>query len=39
MSLKSKLGVQSRVDLMRVVVESGHLADMLKTAGIDCEDR
>jgi len=34
MSLKSKLGVQSRVDLMRVVVESGHLADMLKTAGI-----
>ena len=34
MSLKTKLGVQSRVDLMRVVVESGHLADMLKTAGI-----
>jgi two-component system response regulator NreC len=37
-SLKSKLGVQSRADLMRVVAESGHLADMLKTAGINQVD-
>ena len=33
-SLKSKLGAQTRADLMRVVVESGHLANMLKAAGI-----
>lgn len=37
-SLKSKLGAQSRVDLMRAVVESGHLADMLKAAGIGREN-
>ena len=35
MSLKGKLGVQSRADLMRVVVESGRLANMLKAVGIE----
>ena len=33
-SLKRKLGAQTRTDLMRFIVESGHLADMLRTAGI-----
>lgn len=37
-SLKSKLGAGSRADLMRVVVESGQLADMLRAAGIGQED-
>ena len=37
-SLKSKLGAQSRADLMRVVAESGHLADMLRAAGIAQKD-
>lgn len=34
-SLKNKLGARTRADLMRVVVESGQLAEMLRTAGID----
>lgn len=38
-SLKGKLGAQTRADLMRVVVESGHLADMLKAAGIGQRDQ
>ncbi len=36
-SLKNKLGARTRVDLMRVVVESGHIADMLRAAGIGQE--
>lgn len=38
-SVKSKLGARNRVDLMRAVVESGHLAAMLRTAGIGQEHR
>ncbi len=38
-SVKSKLGTQNRADLMRAVVESGHLASMLKAAGIGQEDQ
>ena len=34
-SLKAKLRIHTRADLMRSVVESGHLADMLKAAGFD----
>ena len=37
-SLKSKLGAQNRVDLMRVIVESGHMADMPRAAGIGQND-
>ncbi len=37
-SLKVKLGIQSRADLMRAVVESGHLAAMLRTAGFEGAD-
>lgn len=37
-SLKSKLGAQTRADLMRIVVEAGHLADMLRVAGIGQKD-
>ena len=37
-SLKSKLGARNRADLMRVVVESGHLSDMLRAAGIGRQD-
>ncbi len=38
-SLKSKLGATNRADLMRVVVESGRLADMLRAAGIGRAER
>ena len=38
-ALKNKLGARSRVDLMRAVVASGHLTDMLKTAGIGQGDQ
>ena len=37
-SLKAKLRLHTRADLMRAVVESGHLADMLKAAGFDGPD-
>lgn len=37
-SLKSKLGARTRVDLMRAVVESGHITDMLRAAGFGPED-
>jgi two-component system response regulator NreC len=33
-ALKNKLSARTRADLMRVVVESGHIADMLRSAGI-----
>ena len=38
-SLKNKLGAQTRADLMRIVVESGHIADMLRAAGIGQKDQ
>ena len=38
-SLKRKLRAQSRADLMRVVVESGRLTDMLAVAGMEQKDR
>lgn len=38
-SLKGKLGAGSRADLMRAVVESGHLPDMLRAAGIGQKDQ
>ena len=38
-SLKHKLGARTRADLMRVVVESGHIAHMLEVAGIAQEDQ
>lgn len=38
-SLKNKLDAKSRVDLMRVVAESGHITDMLLAAGIGQEDQ
>lgn len=38
-SLKNKLGARTRADLMRVVAESGRIADMLRTAGIGTQDR
>lgn len=38
-SLKNKLGAKNRADLMRVVVESGHIAHMLEAAGIGQEDQ
>ena len=38
-SLKNKLGAKTRVDLMRIVVESGHIADMLRAAGVGQEDQ
>ena len=38
-SLKNKLGAKTRPDLMRIVVESGHIADMLRVAGIAVEDQ
>ena len=38
-SLKNKLGARTRVDLMRIVVEAGHIADMLKAAGIVPKDQ
>ena len=37
-SLKNKLGATTRVDLMRVVAESGHITDMLLAAGIGQAD-
>ena len=37
-SLKRKLRAQNRADLMRVVVESGQLTNMLATAGIGQKD-
>ncbi len=37
-SLKKKLGVKTRVGLMRVVVESGHISEMLRAAGIGRAD-
>ena len=37
--LKNKLGAKTRVDLMRIVVESGHIADMLRAAGVGQEDQ
>ena len=38
-SLKRKLSAQSRADLMRVVVESGQLANMLAVAGMGQKDQ
>ena len=38
-SLKNKLVAKTRVDIMRVVVESGHIADMLRVAGIGQTDQ
>jgi two-component system response regulator NreC len=38
-SLKRKLRAQNRADLMRVVVESGQLANMLAAAGIGQKDQ
>ena len=38
-SLKRKLGAQNRADLMRVVVESGQVADMLAVAGMGQKDQ
>jgi len=37
-SLKNKLDAKTRVDLMRVVAESGHITDMLLAAGIGQAD-
>ena len=37
-SLKGKLDAATRADLMRVVVESGHLSDMLRVAGLEKKD-
>lgn len=37
-SLKSKLGAHNRADLMRIVVESGQLTNMLRAAGFGEED-
>lgn len=37
-SLKNKLGARTRADLMRVVVESGHITDMLRVAGLGQEN-
>lgn len=36
--LKKMLGARNRADLLRAVVESGHLADMLAAAGIEREE-
>jgi len=38
-SLKNKLGASTRADLVRVVAESGHIADMLRVAGIAPQDQ
>ena len=38
-SLKRKLGARNRADLMRVVVESGQLANMLAVAGMGQKDQ
>ncbi len=37
-AIKKKLGAKTRVDLVRVVVDSGHLANMLEFAGIGATD-
>ena len=34
-ALKDKLDMRTRADVMRIVVESGHLPDMLKAAGLE----
>lgn len=39
MSLRKKLGAKTRVDLMRIVVESGYISDMLRAAGVGQEDQ